>query len=87
MTWPTKNISSRVCESPVLDGRAGEVSEQFAACRARLVEDRAVHEIGVSPLSIGHAFASFVQDRWHARLYFLGPILCDTASDTLKESI
>lgn len=33
---------------------------------------------GVRPLSLREAFAaapSFVQDRWHARLYFLGPIL------------
>jgi uncharacterized membrane protein YphA (DoxX/SURF4 family) len=33
---------------------------------------------GVSPLSLKEAldFApSFVQDRWHARLYFLGPVL------------
>jgi hypothetical protein len=33
---------------------------------------------GVSPLSLKEALdlaPSFVQDRWHARLYFLGPVL------------
>ena len=33
---------------------------------------------GIVPLSLGQALdstSSFVQDRWHARLYFVGPIL------------